>query len=75
MRLKILIILTTLIVSQNLYAAEKKDCSSMKKLSKMYLKCKARNMKVSTQNLTNVTMDTRNIKEKKYISDWFKKKK
>ncbi len=75
MKLKILTIIITFFMFQNLYAEEKNDCSSIKKLSKAYLKCKAGNMKISTQNLTNVTIDTKNIKEKKYISDWFKKKK
>lgn len=47
------------------------DCSEIKKLSKEYLSCIANKSKEKTSNLG---LDTSNIKEKKYLSDWFKKK-
>tara|TARA_B100002051_G_scaffold90756_1_gene86619 strand:- start:170 stop:382 length:213 start_codon:yes stop_codon:yes gene_type:complete len=48
------------------------DCSQIKKLSKDYLKCLSKRTQEKTSDLG---LDTTNIKEKKYISDWFKKKK
>ena len=48
------------------------DCSKIKKLSKDYLKCLSKRTQEKTSDLG---LDTTNIKEKKYISDWFKKKK
>ena len=48
------------------------DCSEIKKLSKEYISCLAKKSKEKTSNLG---LDTSNIKEKKYLSDWFKKKK
>ena len=53
-------------------AAEKQDCSVFKKISKNYLKCKTSNLKLATSELK---FDASNIKEKKYLTDWFKKKK
>ena len=44
----------------------------LKKLTKDYLACMTGNLKSST---TGLGLDTSNIKEKKTISDWFKKKK
>ena len=55
----------------NVNAAEKQDCSTLKKLSKDYWICKKNNLKASTDN---VGIDTSNIKQKKTIADWFKKK-
>ena len=55
----------------NVNAAEKQDCSALKKLSKDYWICKKNNLKASTDN---VGIDTSNIKQKKTIADWFKKK-
>ena len=46
-------------------------CSEIKKLSKEYIACLAKKSKEKTSNLG---LDTSNIKEKKYLSDWFKKK-
>ena len=73
MRLKLLIIVA-LLITQSSYASVKQNCGLMKKLSKEYLKCKAGNMKVTAKNITNVKIDASNVKEKKYLSDWFKKK-
>tara|TARA_Y100001958_G_C21064134_1_gene425945 strand:- start:55 stop:267 length:213 start_codon:yes stop_codon:yes gene_type:complete len=53
-------------------ASAEKNCSELKKLSKDYLKCLSGNFKKKS---SNIGLDTENIKQKKYISDWFKKKK
>ena len=55
----------------NVNAADKQDCSALKKLSKDYWICKKNNLKVSSEN---VGFDTLNIKKKKTLADWFKKK-
>jgi|TARA_B100000929_G_scaffold110449_1_gene87519 hypothetical protein len=60
----------TLILSNNAYSEV--GCSQIKKLSKDYLSCLAKKTKEKTSNLG---LDTSNIKEKKTLADWFKKKK
>tara|TARA_Y100000741_G_scaffold179468_1_gene136400 strand:- start:420 stop:683 length:264 start_codon:yes stop_codon:yes gene_type:complete len=72
MRNKILLIGLFIIFASSLKADEKKDCKEFKKLSKDYLACITGNLKSST---TGLGLDTSDIKEKKTISDWFKKKK
>tara|TARA_Y100001970_G_C14205625_1_gene843770 strand:- start:1183 stop:1446 length:264 start_codon:yes stop_codon:yes gene_type:complete len=72
MKNKFFVTLLFIIFFSNLNAAEKKDCSEFKKLTKDYLACMTGNLKSST---TGLGLDTSNIKEKKTISDWFKKKK
>ena len=72
MRNKILLIGLFIIFASSLKADEKKDCKEFKKLSKNYLACITGNLKSSTKRLG---LDTGDIKEKKTISDWFKKKK
>ena len=67
----IILFIITIIFTINSANAEKK-CTEFKKLSKDYLKCISGNLKHKS---SNVVLDTENIKEKKYISDWFKKKK
>ena len=62
----ILLLLTTS------YAQSSENCKVYKKLSKDYLKCLAGKLKDKS---SGVGLDTTNIKEKKTISDWFKKKK
>ena len=47
------------------------NCSSYKKLSKEYLKCLGGKVKKKTSGFG---LDTNNVKEKKYLTDWFKKK-
>ena len=54
------------------YAHSSNDCKQYKKLSKDYLKCLGGKLKGTS---SGVGLDTSNIKEKKTISDWFKKKK
>ena len=54
------------------YAQSSESCKVHKKLSKDYLKCLTGKLKNKS---SGVGLDTTNIKEKKTISDWFKKKK
>ena len=55
----------------NVNAAEILDCTVLKKLSKDYWICKKNNLKKSSEN---VGFDSSNIKKKKTLADWFKKK-
>ena len=55
----------------NNYSQGDENCSTYKKLSKEYLKCLGGKVKKKTSGLG---LDTNNIKEKKYLTDWFKKK-
>ena len=55
----------------NDYSLANENCSSYKKLSKEYLKCLGGKVKKKTSGFG---LDTNNIKEKKYLTDWFKKK-
>ena len=55
----------------NNYSMGNENCSSYKKLSKEYLKCLSGKVKKKT---SNIGLDSKNIKEKKYLTDWFKKK-
>jgi len=68
---KILSIIFLLVFTSN-YALSSENCKSHKKLSKEYLKCLGGKLKNKS---SNVGLNTNNIKEKKTISDWFKKKK
>ena len=69
----IIILLFYLLSSSSLNAEEKKDCSEKKLINKILCKTigkgKANNGKLSFE------LDTKNIKDKKYLTDWFKKKK
>tara|TARA_B100001250_G_scaffold401098_1_gene412546 strand:+ start:1161 stop:1373 length:213 start_codon:yes stop_codon:yes gene_type:complete len=66
----IIVTFLTLILINPAYS--KIDCSQIKKLSKEYLSCLTKKSKEKTSNLG---LDTSNIKEKKTLADWFKKKK
>ncbi len=55
----------------NNYSQGNESCSSYKKLSKEYLKCLGGKVKKKT---LGISLDTNNVKEKKYLTDWFKKK-
>ena len=55
----------------NNYSLSNENCSSYKKLSKEYLICLGGKVKKKT---SNIGLDSNNIKEKKYLTDWFKKK-
>ena len=69
MRKILLTLFISFILTNNSYS--KVDCSQIKKLSKDYLSCLAKKTKKKTSNLG---LDTSNIKEKKTLADWFKKK-
>ena len=68
---KILVVIFILTFSTN-YAQSSDECKQYKKLSKNYLKCLGGKLKGKS---SGVGLDTSNIKEKKTVSDWFKKKK
>ena len=70
MKKLIILIFISLFINNFSFANDK--CSNYKKLSKNYLKCLAGKIKNKTSNLG---IDTSNPKEKKYLTDWFKKKK
>ena len=72
MKKTILILLSFIIIHTNSLAIEKKDCNNIKKFNPKYLACKISNL---TSKKDGVTLDTTDVKEKKYIIDWFKKKK
>jgi len=50
------------------------NCKQYKKLSKNYLKCLGGKLNLKNKS-SGLGLDTNNIKEKKTLSDWFKKKK
>ena len=72
MKKTILILLGLFLINTNSFAKEKKDCSNIKKINPKYLSCQISNL---TSKKDGVTLDTSNVNEKKYIIDWFKKKK
>ena len=72
MKKTILILLSFIIIHTNSLAKEKKNCNNIKKFNPKYLACKISNL---TSKKDGVTLDTTDVKEKKYIIDWFKKKK
>ena len=65
------IIYSFLLFFLNVNAVEKQDCSALKKLSKDYWICKKNNLKGSSDDKV---FDASNIKKKKTLADWFKKK-
>ena len=65
MKKNLIVILLLLFVCSNAYGNT--DCSKIKKISPKFYLCKAGKLK-------NLKLNTENIKEKKYLSDWFKKK-
>ena len=68
---KILILITLTTFISNFSFADD-NCSSYKKLSKEHLKCLGSKIKKKS---SSIGLDAGNIKEKKYLTDWFKKKK
>ena len=70
MKKLLFIICLSVLLSNN--ALSDTDCSEIKKLTKEYITCLAKRSKEKTSNLG---LDVSNIKEKKYLSDLFKKKK
>ena len=67
---KIITICLILLFTNNYSLAEEK-CSAYKKLSKNYLKCIGGKIK---NKAPKFGLNTSNVKEKKYLTDWFKKK-
>ena len=67
---KIIIITILLFTSSSLNAAEKKDCSSIKKLSKEYLACLKNNISKTGEGNSII----QGFKEKKPLLEIFKKK-
>ncbi len=66
------VIFLIVFLSNNAYSAE--NCKQYKKLSKNYLKCLSGKLSLKNKS-SGLSLDTTNIKEKKTLSDWFKKKK
>ena len=70
----ILHIIIILLFTLNFSAfAEKKDCSEKKLVNKIL--CKTLGKDKDGKSKFSIGLDTKNIKEKKYLTDWFKKKK
>ena len=64
-----IILFVTILFNTNAYSNN--DCSKFKKLSKDYISCLGKKAKEKT---SKIGFDTSNIKEKKTLADWFKKK-
>ena len=70
---RIIIIVSIFFMFSSVTYSEENNCEDKKLISKIL--CKSVGLgKNSSSKLSKVEMDTSNIKEKKYISDWFKKK-
>ena len=69
----IIILLFYLLSSSSLNAEEKKDCSEKKFVNKIL--CKTLGKGKDGVSKFSYGLDTKNIKDKKYLTDWFKKKK
>ena len=70
---KIIFIVSIFFMFSSTTYSKENNCEDKKLVSKIL--CKSVGLgKNSSSNLSKVEMDTSNIKEKKYISDWFKKK-
>ena len=69
---KILIIITVYLINTMPVLAEKNDCSDMKKLSKEYLSCKAKNIKAAA-NKKNKQIKEGSMKKTGKIAEGTKK--
>ena len=69
---KILIIITVYLINTMPVLAEKNDCSEMKKLSKEYLSCKAKNIKAAA-NKKNKQIKEGSAKKTEQITEGTKK--
>ena len=74
MKNKLIIILLTLFISTNVSGTENDICSEKKLFNKIWCKTFGKG-KDSSKSLTDIGIDSSNIKEKKTLSDWIKKKK
>ena len=71
--MKIIIILFIYLLSTSIvFGEEKKDCSEKKLINKVL--CKTLGKTMDNKNKFSYSLDTKNIKDKKYLTDWFKKK-
>ena len=71
--MKIIIILFIYLISSTVvFGEEKKDCSEKKLISKIL--CKTLGKNKDNNKKFSLGLDTKNIKDKKYLTDWFKKK-
>ena len=69
----IILIVSIFFMFSSVTYSEENNCEGKKLISKIL--CKSVGLgKDSSSKLSNVELYTSNIKEKKYISDWFKKK-
>jgi len=68
----ILIILTVYLINTMPVLAEKKDCSEMKKLSKQYLTCTAKNIKAAASK-KNKQIKEGSVKKTEQITEGTKK--
>ena len=69
---KILIILITFLLSSNVLVASETDCTGIKKLSKEYLICKAKNLKAAA-NEKNKQIKEGSAKKTEQITEGTKK--
>ena len=69
----IILIVSIFFMFSSVTYSEENNCEDKKLISKILCKSVVLG-KDSSSKLSNVELDTSNIKEKKYISDWFKKK-
>ena len=70
---KIILAVLIFFMFSSLTYSNENNCEDKKLVSKIL--CKSVGLgKDSSSKLSNVELDTSNINEKKYISDWFKKK-
>ena len=72
--MKIILIIIIFLMTNNIsFAEEKKDCSEKKFVNKIL--CKTLGKGKDEVSKFSYGLDTKNIKDKKYLTDWFKKKK
>ena len=68
----ILVILLYFFTTTAIFAEENKDCSEKKLINKIL--CKTLGKNENNKGKFSFGIDTNNIKDKKYLTDWFKKK-
>ena len=70
---KIILIVSIFFIFSSTTYSKENNCKDKKLVSKIL--CKTVGLGKNSKNkISNVELDTSDIKEKKYISDWFKKK-
>ena len=68
----IIFFVSVLFIFSTIAISDEKKCEDKKLISKML--CKSSYAKNSVNKFSNIELDKSNIKDKKYIVDWFKKK-